>query len=72
MGTSAIGKVSPRFVVKLCVHRVCGVLLYLKGVKALQGRGEPNRLHVIKLVGEDQADGGLVVYVVGEVHEDRA
>ena len=40
-------------------------------VHALRGRGKPSRLHVGKLIGEDHEDGGLVIYVVGEVHENR-
>ena len=42
----------------------------LECVESLRGCGETGGLHVGELVGEDCSDDGLVVGIMGEVHED--
>ena len=39
-------------------------------IESLRRRGESSGLHVGKLVGEDCLDYGLMVGVVGNVHDD--
>ena len=42
----------------------------MESVESLRRRGESNGLHVYELVGEDRLDYGLIVGVVGKVHEN--
>jgi hypothetical protein len=42
----------------------------LEGVESLRRRGESISLHVDELVGEDRLDYGIVIGVMGEVHEN--
>ena len=53
------------FIVEFGAHRVVGVFLYLESFEALWGRGESVLLHDVKLVGENQTEGLLVVSSMG-------
>ena len=65
-----MGGASDGLVVVLGLYRVCLIFLNLECVESFRRCGESGGLHVGELVGENCSDYGLVVCVVGEVHED--
>ncbi len=70
MGGENLGSDGDGFVIVFGLYRVVRVFLDLKCVESVCTRWESGKLHVGELAGVDSADGGPMVDLVWQVHEE--